>query len=83
MAILRVEFCHVVAQIQNDKSPSPSVGLPNNANPNEFHMSFFSAITVDQIVMSFMACYIVREVMVLALPDSIAGPGGWLVNTHS
>ncbi|MCV6825356.1 MULTISPECIES: hypothetical protein [Halocynthiibacter] len=46
-------------------------------------MSFLSAITIDQILLSFMACYIVREIMVLALPDTIAGPGGWLVNTQS
>ncbi|WP_380056868.1 hypothetical protein ACFE33_03320 [Falsihalocynthiibacter sp. SS001] len=44
-------------------------------------MSFLSVITFDQIALSFMACFVVREIMILALPDNIAGPNGWLVDT--
>ena len=41
----------------------------------------FTAITFDQIILAAMACVAIREVMILALPNSVAGPGGWLVNT--
>ena len=44
-------------------------------------MSWLSTVTADQIVLSFLACCLIRETMVLVLPDDIAGPGGWLVNT--
>jgi hypothetical protein len=38
-------------------------------------MDWMLAITFDTIVMSAIACLIIREAMILALPDSIAGPG--------
>lgn len=41
----------------------------------------FSAITFDQIALASMACVAIREAMILTLPDQIAGPGGWLVDT--
>ena len=41
----------------------------------------FSPLTVDQVILAMMACITLREAMVLLLPDSIAGPGGWLVDT--
>lgn len=41
----------------------------------------FSAITFDQIALATMACIGFREVMILVLPNTIAGPGGWLVDT--
>ncbi len=41
----------------------------------------FTTITFDQIALATMACVALREVMIIALPDTIAGPGGWLVNT--
>ncbi|MEE9388628.1 MAG: hypothetical protein V3U96_08445 [Paracoccaceae bacterium] len=41
----------------------------------------FTIITFDQIALATMACVALREVMIVALPDAIAGPGGWLVNT--
>ncbi len=41
----------------------------------------FTAITFDQIILAAMACVAIREVMIMALPNSVAGPGGWLVNT--
>lgn len=41
----------------------------------------FTSITFDQIALATMACIALREVMVIFLPDTVAGPGGWLVNT--
>ena len=41
-------------------------------------MTFFSA---DKLVYSFLAVFTIREAMILMLPDEIAGPGGWLVDT--
>ena len=41
----------------------------------------FSALTIDQVILATMACIGLREAMILLLPDSIAGPGGWLVDT--
>ena len=41
----------------------------------------FTTITFDQIVLAAMACITFREAMIMTLPDRIAGPGGWLVNT--
>lgn len=40
-------------------------------------MSTIFQMSFDSIIGSL----IVREVMILALPDRIAGPGGWLINT--
>ena len=40
-----------------------------------------NAITFDQIVLAAMTCIAIREAMIVLLPDTIAGPGGWLVNT--
>lgn len=44
-------------------------------------MEFLGSISFDEIVGSFVGCLILREVMILALPDRIAGPGGWLIDT--
>ncbi len=41
----------------------------------------FSTITFDQIGLAIMACIGLREAMIMLLPNEIAGPGGWLVNT--
>ena len=41
----------------------------------------FTTITADQIILATMACIGLRELMIVLLPDSIAGPGGWLVDT--
>ena len=41
----------------------------------------FTTITFDQLAMSVMALVAIREAMIHFLPDTIAGPGGWLVDT--
>ncbi len=44
-------------------------------------MTILSQISFDEIAGSLMVCLLLREVMIQALPDSIAGPGGWLIDT--
>jgi len=41
----------------------------------------FTTITFDQIVLAGMACIAFREAMIICLPNEVAGPGGWLVDT--
>lgn len=41
----------------------------------------FTTLTFDQIALAAMACIALREVMIVFLPDDIAGPGGWLIDT--
>lgn len=40
-----------------------------------------TAITFDQLALAIMTTIAIREVMIVALPDRIAGPGGWLIDT--
>ncbi len=51
------------------------------ARATESNMSFLSQISFDEVAASLFACLVLREIMILALPDRIAGPGGWLVDT--
>ncbi len=44
-------------------------------------MDLLNSITFDQIGFSFLAIYVIREAMLYFLPDEIAGPGGWLVDS--
>lgn len=44
-------------------------------------MQLLSQISFDEIAASLMACLLLRELMILGLPDHIAGPGGWLIDT--
>lgn len=46
-------------------------------------MNLLTSITFDQVLVSLMACIAVRELMIIFLPDRIAGPRGWLVRTGS
>jgi hypothetical protein len=41
----------------------------------------FTMITFDQLALAAMACIALREAMIMLLPDEIAGPGGWLIDT--
>ncbi len=45
-------------------------------------MSLFNSVSADQIMLSLLACYVIREFMIAFLPDAVAGPGGWLVDTE-
>ena len=43
-------------------------------------MSWVAQISFDEIVGSLVVCLVIREIMIVALPDHIAGPGGWLID---
>lgn len=45
-------------------------------------MQWLNEITFDQIALSLLAVGVIREAMIQYLPDDVAGPGGWLVDTH-
>lgn len=42
----------------------------------------FTAITFDQLALAIMTVIAIREAMIAFLPNKIAGPGGWLVDTR-
>ncbi|MCI2397862.1 hypothetical protein [Aliiroseovarius subalbicans] len=44
-------------------------------------MSLFANVSFDQILISLMATIALREAMIAFLPDTIAGPNGWLVRS--
>ncbi|MEM9710224.1 MAG: hypothetical protein AAF871_15720 [Pseudomonadota bacterium] len=44
-------------------------------------MSELFTLSFDAVLTSGIVCLVLREVMIFALPDEIAGPGGWLVDT--
>ncbi len=44
-------------------------------------MDILTQISFDEIAATLFACLLVKELMILGLPDSVAGPGGWLVDT--
>ena len=44
-------------------------------------MPLFETITADQVITALIATLALREAMIVVLPDSIAGPRGWLVRT--
>lgn len=44
-------------------------------------MELFQAISFDSVVMAAITCLVLREVFLFTLPDHIAGPGGWLIDT--
>ncbi len=46
-------------------------------------MTLLSSISADQIMLSFLAIFALREGMIAFLPDGVAGPGGWLVDTKA
>lgn len=40
-----------------------------------------SQISFDEIAASLLLCLLLRETFILVLPDHIAGPGGWFIDT--
>jgi len=44
-------------------------------------MEWLTTVTFDQIALSLLTLAVVREAMIQFLPDDVAGPGGWLVDT--
>ena len=45
-------------------------------------MSALTHISFDLLLTSLMATIAIREVLILVLPDSIAGPEGWLIRVE-
>ncbi len=46
-------------------------------------MSWISSISFDEITLSIVTLCMIRETMIQFLPDRVAGPGGWLIDTGS
>ena len=46
-------------------------------------MDVIFQLSFDGICVSFLACCAIRELMIVCLPDRIAGPGGALIDTGS
>lgn len=46
-------------------------------------MEWLFTVSFDTLVMSAITCLVLREVFIVALPDDIAGPGGWLIDSDS
>ena len=46
-------------------------------------MSILQSLSFDTIIVSAIACLALREVFYVVLPDSMVGPGGWIIDTGS
>lgn len=44
-------------------------------------MDWLATVTFDQVVLSLLSLVLIREALIQFLPDNVAGPGGWLVDT--
>ena len=44
-------------------------------------MTFVSQISFDGLLGSLFVCRALRQMMILVLPDRVAGPGGWFTDT--
>lgn len=44
-------------------------------------MAYLQHVTMGEVVLAFITCCLVHEACILLLPDHIAGPGGWLIDT--
>jgi hypothetical protein len=44
-------------------------------------MTFLSQVSFDDLMGSLLVCLAIRQMMILLLPDRVAGPGGWFIDT--
>ena len=44
-------------------------------------MTDLLTLTFDGLACSLLTVCVIREVMLRTLPDRVAGPGGWLIDT--
>ena len=44
-------------------------------------MDWIFNLSFDHLAMSFLTVFAIRETLILLLPDEIAGPGGWFIDT--
>ncbi len=42
---------------------------------------FLAAVTVGDVILAALLATLLRSAAVTVLPDRIAGPGGWLIDT--
>ena len=52
------------------------------AMQKEQKMTVLTSISFDQLLVSLMATIAIREILIILLPDSIAGPEGWLIRLN-
>ncbi len=45
-------------------------------------MTYLASFSFDQLLVSLMATIAVREILIVLLPDTIAGPNGWLIRLN-
>ena len=46
-------------------------------------MDLVEFLSADKLALSFLTLFLIRHSMIVMLPDAVAGPGGWLVDTHN
>ena len=44
-------------------------------------MDYSTFFAFDAMAVAFLGCVAVREGAIIVLPDAIAGPGGWFIDT--
>ncbi len=44
-------------------------------------MEWIAQITIGDLILSFLTCCLIHETLIAILPDDIAGPGGWFIDT--
>ena len=44
-------------------------------------LDLLAEITIGEVILAYLVCCLLHEVLVALLPDRIAGPGGWLIDT--
>jgi hypothetical protein len=44
-------------------------------------MTLLSQVSFDDLMGSLLVCLALRQMMILLLPDRVAGPGGWFIDT--
>jgi hypothetical protein len=74
------ECCRIVPK-QPYSRRFPRRNLRQQDQLGVYVMTILSQISFDEIAGSLMVCLLLREVLIQALPDRIAGPGGWLIDT--
>jgi hypothetical protein len=42
-------------------------------------MPLFDIVSFDQIILAFIATVAIREALIKVLPETLAGPEGWLI----
>ena len=68
---------------QTCHSPAVFLGESSITRKKVKPMDTIFQTSFDNLIGSLIACLILREALIPALPDRIAGPGGWLINTSA